>query len=1421
MQMTNPSNWITVTESKFPWEKEALEYIRQHFPAYEPYRAWSNFEFIATDGSINEVDLLVFTPQGVFLVEIKSRQGRLSGDTGTWQWENDGKSRTYDNPLILANSKAKKLKSLLASQKAFRSKYKLPFIEALVFCSAPDLKCDLKDNARLRICLRDRVATATNPMRSGIISALLKRDCLGLDEHPKGIHDRPTGKAFALAMEQSGIRESQQQRRVSDYILKTQIGEGQGYQDWEANHVSLLMNSVKRVRLYLVHSNWTDAEKKMVERAALREFQLLESLQHPGILRAYGYTEHQLGSAIIFDHDPSSMRLDLYLLQHKDFLSVDIRLELLRQITEAIAYAHQKRVVHRALCPQSIFVVELSRQRRQIKILNWQVGYREDSSTTGGATAIAATSHVEVLVDDASKAYLAPEALSNISEGEHLDIFSLGAIAYHLFSGKPPASDGAELSNKLRATKGLQISGVIDGVGRELQELIQLSTHPDVSLRIDSTTEFLERLELVEEELTAPPSEMFVEDPNLAQKGDILAGRFEVLHRLGQGGSAIAFLVERDGQEFVIKVANDPEYNDRLHGEAEVLKKLHHQAIVEFHETAMIGDRVAFLMNPIYVEKKADRKGDRKIETLGQRLRREGRLHLELLERFGEDLLNAVCYLEDQKLYHRDIKPDNIAVGQVGRGDLLHAVLFDFSLSKVSLDNIRAGTTGYLDPLLPVREPPIWDSYAERYAAAITLYELATGTIPKWGDGVSDPSYLECEITIDAELFDLALRDSLPEFFAKAFRRNHHNRFDNAEEMLREWRSCFEGMEPSGATLSEEDIANLQEQIAIATGDTKIAELGLGARAVQALDRNNILTVKDLMSVQIAWLLRLRGVGNKTRREIADAVKQLRDRMDIPDLSSSEVGDRLAVPQNVAVPDKLGIDLLVQRSIRANPRANGKGVAKSSENTQQILRAFLGLLTGIDSHFSTSFLTSAEVAQYLSESLETVTEAIAKAQSRWTKDSAIVKLRSDLVEILTAAGMVMSLDELAVALLVARGSSLDEPQRTNYAIAILRVVLEVEAEMAKPRFALYQDRGSPLIAANQEAFGYAIELGQVADRLAQQDPLLPPSRAASQLREIAVPVTIDVLTEGRLMRLAAVASCDAALSSRQEFYPRGMDAGRALKLSQGAFLGVPTLSIAEIRDRIASRYPESANIPDRPELDELLSAAGLDLSWDGKGANGLGCYMNHLLSPFLDSSSVNSFSRQPTATGPMVVGEVDEAAADARLFEEKLHRGLKQGAFFVILVESRYYQQAISEIANRLPILHLSFEDLLLNALREVADRAKVDWDLVMETDARPYEGDWDKLLLLVDRALILVNEQLAASDRTILLSHVGMLARYDRLNWIEHWRDRVGSEIAGLWLLIPSDRPFIGDKAIPLMSPSQKTAMPKSWLENRHRAVN
>jgi hypothetical protein len=249
--MNQPQNWITVTESQYPWEREALAFVRDRFPTHEPYRAWSNFEFIADDGSINEVDLLVCTPQGFFLIEIKSLKGRVFGDAGTWTWDQDGRLTTTDNPVILANTKAKKLRSLLQRQQACKKKGRLPFLEVLVFCSAPDVRCELQGTARYRVCLRDREQDGDQPARPGIMAAIKRRECPGLDPQPKGLCDRPTVKVISQAMEQAGIRPSQRHRKVSDYVLDHLIEEGPGYQDWQATHTRLT-DVKRRVRIYTI-----------------------------------------------------------------------------------------------------------------------------------------------------------------------------------------------------------------------------------------------------------------------------------------------------------------------------------------------------------------------------------------------------------------------------------------------------------------------------------------------------------------------------------------------------------------------------------------------------------------------------------------------------------------------------------------------------------------------------------------------------------------------------------------------------------------------------------------------------------------------------------------------------------------------------------------------------------------------------------------------------------------------------------------------------------------------------------------------------------------------------------------------------------------------------------------------------------------
>jgi hypothetical protein len=67
-------------------------------------------------------------------------------------------------------------------------------------------------------------------------------------------------------------------------------------------------------------------------------------------------------------------------------------------------------------------------------------------------------------------------------------------------------------------------------------------------------------------------------------------------------------------------------------------------------------------------------------------------------------------------------------------------ILFDFSLTRTPVDNIQAGTRPYLDPFLPLRRR--WDVHADRFAAAVTLYEMLTGSLPIWGDGLTDPAAL-------------------------------------------------------------------------------------------------------------------------------------------------------------------------------------------------------------------------------------------------------------------------------------------------------------------------------------------------------------------------------------------------------------------------------------------------------------------------------------------------------------------------------------------------------------------------------------------------------------------------------------------------------------------------------------------------------
>ena len=707
-------------------------------------------------------------------------------------------------------------------------------------------------------------------------------------------------RIVSKAMEQAGLRASVKAERVGDYKLGALLGEGPTYQDYEAEHVAL--HARRRVRLYPIPLNASAELRQTIVRAAQREFQILEGVHHPGILRADEYRETERGPALIFPYDPQAIRLDVFIERNASRLDESLRLHLVREIAEVLGYAHGRRLFHRALSPQSILVTSPDSPEPGVVVLNWQAGARA-SGTTGNA--FSGTEHLDALIDDASQVYVAPEARFGSEQYEAaLDVFSLGAITYHLFTGAPPADSLISLQDKLRTQGGLIVSDRLNGASPALLELVKNATAPQVTSRFASVDEFLEYLEMVEDDLTRPEPMPEV-NPVDAQKGDTLSGGLQVIKRLGKGSSAVALLVERDNREYVLKVALSPEHNDRLRAEADVLRTLgHHQHIVGFHGDMLMAGVVGLLL---------DKAGE---TTLARRLHDDGPLQLDWLQRFGEDLLSAVDWLEQQGISHRDIKPENIGVTPIGKGDRQHLLLFDFSLARESAENIRSGTARYLDPFLKLRKPARWDLYAERFAAAVTLYEMATARHPTWGDGASDPAFAEGEVILESELFDPGLRDALAAFFEKALAREAATRFDNAQQMLDDWRRVFLTAERTAAPVDEPGRDELMAQVfeaalATATVDTPLAQLGLSTRALNALERLGCTTVRQLVEQSLALVWRLPGVGHKTRREIATVAADLKARF--PTVPTSVPAEEVETSGAAASIDTLAVRLIPKK----------------------------------------------------------------------------------------------------------------------------------------------------------------------------------------------------------------------------------------------------------------------------------------------------------------------------------------------------------------------------------------------------------------------------------------------------------------------------------------------------------------------------
>jgi hypothetical protein len=191
---------------------------------------------MTAEGAVYEVDLLTLTRQGLWLVEVKSRPGRVEGDVATWKWKHDGRTLTDDNPVLLANRKAKALAALLKSPICRREESACHGSKPSCSSPQPNSSVNFPERPSIACFCADLPATESQPERPGIMAALLNRQGPGISPENRGSVDASLARIVSRAIEQAGIRPSLKSRRIGDYVLADLLGEGPGFQDRLAQH---------------------------------------------------------------------------------------------------------------------------------------------------------------------------------------------------------------------------------------------------------------------------------------------------------------------------------------------------------------------------------------------------------------------------------------------------------------------------------------------------------------------------------------------------------------------------------------------------------------------------------------------------------------------------------------------------------------------------------------------------------------------------------------------------------------------------------------------------------------------------------------------------------------------------------------------------------------------------------------------------------------------------------------------------------------------------------------------------------------------------------------------------------------------------------------------------------------------------------
>jgi eukaryotic-like serine/threonine-protein kinase len=263
-------------------------------------------------------------------------------------------------------------------------------------------------------------------------------------------------------------------KRLNDrYKIVKMIGGGGMANVYLARDIILERDvAVKVLRLDFSHN------EEFIKRFR-REAHSVTALSHPNIVNIYDIGEEEGIYYIVMEYI-AGVTLKQY-IQQKGHLSVQESVDVMEQLTSAMAHAHHCEIVHRDLKPQNILIAPDG----TIKVTDFGIAIVTSATTITHTNSVLGSVH-----------YLSPEQARGGLANKKSDIYSLGIVFFELLTGRPPFSGESAVAIALKHLQNEtpSLKRWNDSVPQSIENIVLKATAKDPFYRYSSIDKMKEEI---------------------------------------------------------------------------------------------------------------------------------------------------------------------------------------------------------------------------------------------------------------------------------------------------------------------------------------------------------------------------------------------------------------------------------------------------------------------------------------------------------------------------------------------------------------------------------------------------------------------------------------------------------------------------------------------------------------------------------------------------------------------------------------------------------------------------------------------------------------------------------------------------------------------------------------------------------------